>query len=143
MACDNRFRCACSRPDRRGSLDNGPHGRDLGRTLRGRRLEPVCHLRGAGRQPGTRHADDVRLDHDVVGTAHKEQVLDIVAPQEDELPMAIEIVDVDDAKPGLAGPPALVGERQPPSRQPPQDQRKQGEKRKDDRERDQVLHGWR
>jgi hypothetical protein len=143
MARDNRFRCACSRPDRRGSLDDGPYGRDLGRTLRGCRLEPVGHLRGAGRQPGARHADDVRLDHDVVGAAHKEQVLDVVAPQEDELPMAIEVVDVDDAKPGLAGAAAVVGERQPPPRQSPQDQGKQSEERKDDREGDQVLHGWR
>jgi hypothetical protein len=70
-------------------------------------------------------------------------VLDVVTPQEDELALTVEVVDVDDAEPGLSCAPALVGERQPSSRQPPQNQREEREKRKNDREGDQVLHRWR
>jgi hypothetical protein len=44
-------------------------------------------------------------------------MLDIVAPNEDELPLAIEAERVDEAKPGLTGSPARdaqpMGERQP------------------------------
>ena len=47
-------------------------------------------------------ADDVGLDHHVVGAADQQQVLDIVPAQQNELPLPVEIVDVDDAEPRLA-----------------------------------------
>jgi hypothetical protein len=116
---------------------------DLRRALRRGRLQALGRLSGVRRKPGARHTDDVRLDDDVVRAADKKEMFDIVAPEQDQLPVAIEVVDIHDPEPGLACPAAIARQSQPPSRQAPQHQRKQRQQHEDDRERDQVPHRWR
>ncbi|PIU15649.1 MAG: hypothetical protein COT28_03345 [Methylobacterium sp. CG08_land_8_20_14_0_20_71_15] len=50
---------------------------------------------------------DVALDHHVVRPADEKQMLHVVPPQQDELPLPVELVHVDDAEPRLAA--ALPG----------------------------------
>ena len=86
-------------------MDGRPLDLDLRRTrgLVEGRLEALRAgvVRGRG-NAGAGNADDVGFDHHVVGTADQQQVLDIVPTQQKELPLPVEIVDVDDAEPGLA-----------------------------------------
>ena len=49
-------------------------------------------------------ADDGPFDEQVVWPANHQQMLDIIPADNDELAMTVEIVGVDDAKPGLARP---------------------------------------
>jgi hypothetical protein len=46
--------------------------------------------------------DDRRLDDDVIGPADHQQMLDIVAPHDDQLPLAVDLEGVNDAEPLLA-----------------------------------------
>jgi hypothetical protein len=50
--------------------------------------------------------DDGRLDHDVVRAADHDQVLDIVAPYDDELALPVDLERIDDAEPLLPAAPA-------------------------------------
>jgi hypothetical protein len=91
-------------------------------------------------QARARHADDVRLDGDVVRAADEQEVLHVVAPQQDELTLPIEIVDVDDPETRLAGA-ASVLRRHTHTRagEPPKQHGNEGKQREDDRERYGVL----
>jgi hypothetical protein len=51
-------------------------------------------------------ANDARLDHDIVRAADHQQVLDIVAPHDDELALSVDLESVDHAEPLLAATPA-------------------------------------
>jgi len=57
-------------------------------------------LDGDGNHASIRHRrpHDVALDHDVVRSADEQQVLDVVAPQQDQLALPVQLVDVDDAE---------------------------------------------
>jgi hypothetical protein len=68
-------------------------------------------------------------------------VLDVVAAQQDELALPVEIVDVDDPEARLARP-APIGARQAeaPAGQPAQHEGEQREQHEDDREGDHVLN---
>jgi hypothetical protein len=97
-------------------------------------------MRGLGRRktrPGD--ADDARLDDDVVRPADEKQMLDIVAAQQNQLSLLVEVVDVDDAEPGLPSPAGRTGQGRAASRQPPQDERKKRQEDEDDDERDRVM----
>jgi hypothetical protein len=48
-------------------------------------------------------ADDLRLDDDVIRAADHHQMLDIVAPHQDELALPIQAERIDQAKARLAG----------------------------------------
>lgn len=83
---------------------------------------------------------DVALDHDVVGAAHEQQVLDIVPAQQDQLPGAVEFVHVDDPQPRLA--PTASGtprQRQAPAGEPTHREHDGRERREDDGEDHDVL----
>ena len=58
---------------------------------------------GRGRQP--------RLG---VVDAYHDEMLDIIAPHDDELALAVEVKGVDDAEPGLASAPRAAGPQPPP-----------------------------
>ena len=45
---------------------------------------------------------DRRFDEDVVGAADQEQMFDIVAPHNDELALAVEVIDIDNVQPARA-----------------------------------------
>ena len=49
-------------------------------------------------------ANDLRFDDDVVGAADHQEMLDIVAPHENELALSVEREGVDQAEPRLARP---------------------------------------
>ena len=67
-------------------------------------------------------------------------MLHVVPAQEDELPLAVEIVDVDDAEPRLARAASILsGQHQPPACQPPEHEPEQGDEDEDDDEGDDVL----
>jgi len=55
---------------------------------------------------GARGAIDLRLDQNVVRPADHDQVFDIVAPDEHQLPLPVEAECVDQPEPRLAGPTA-------------------------------------
>lgn|GEM_PF-4873519 len=104
------------------------------------RLREALRELPCGRRPPDGHAHDVAFDDEVVGAAQHDQMLDIVAPQQDELALSIEIVDIDDAEPRLSPATAiLAGQGEPLSADPPKHDREKSEKRSDDRERDHVL----
>jgi hypothetical protein len=91
-------------------------------------------------QARARHADDVRLDDDVVRAADEQEMLDVVAPQQDELALTIEIVDVDDPEAGLAGAaPVLCRDAHTSAGEPAKHHGNEGKQREDDRERYGVL----
>lgn len=50
-------------------------------------------------------SDDFRFDHKIVGAADHDEMFGIVAADDDQLALPIEIKGVDNAKPRLAGPP--------------------------------------
>ncbi|MGT2484936.1 hypothetical protein ACU4GA_00360 [Methylobacterium oryzae CBMB20] len=89
------FREHAGRLGQAAALDEGVRERLVQRL--GRQLRPDRRLR---QRPLA--ALDVALDHDVVGAAHQQQVLDIVPAQQDQLPGPVELVDVDDPEPRLA-----------------------------------------
>ena len=99
-------------------------------------VEPVlARAGGAGRD-----AHDVGLDDEIVRAADEQEVLDVVPPQEDELALAVEVVDVDDAEPGLARAPAVLRRHaEARSGEPPKPERQEREEAEDDREGDHVL----
>lgn len=114
--------------------------------LRPHLLVTCFRLRQALRElPGSRcppdgHAHDVAFDDEIIGAAQHDQMLDVVAPQQDELALPIEIVDIDDAEPRLSPATAiLAGQSEPLSADPPKHDREKSEKRSDDRESDHVL----
>jgi hypothetical protein len=104
-------------------------------------LGPVGVLLHRGRrQPRAGRADDVGLDDHVVGAADQEQVLHVVAPEQDELALPVEIVDVDDAEPRLPAAAALVrGKRQAAAGQAAQHQGEEREKKENNREGNHVF----
>ena len=59
-------------------------------------------VRWRRRNAGAGDAHDVGLDHHIVEAADQKQMLDIVTAQQNELPLTVEIVDVDDAEARLA-----------------------------------------
>jgi hypothetical protein len=107
-----------------------------------RGLEPVgVELGGrTGRQAGPRNADDIGFNDDVVGAADEKQVLDIVAAEQNELTLAVEIVDVNDAETGLTSPSAVVaGKCQPATGKAAQHQREQRQQHENDDEGDHIF----
>jgi hypothetical protein len=66
---------------------------------------------------GRHSAVDLRFNENVVGPADHDQMFNIIAANEHQLPLAVEAEGVNEAEPRLAGPPAWntqpVGERQP------------------------------
>lgn len=112
-------------------------GRGLDRAL-DRRLGAIFGRHG--REPGPGNAHDIRFDDDVVRTADEKKVLDIVATQKNELPLPVEIVDVDDAEPRLArASPVLSLQHQPSACQAAKDDAEQGNQDEDDGERYDIL----
>ena len=92
------------------------------------------------RNAGACDAHDVGFDHHVIEPADEEQVLDIVPPQKHELPLAVEIIDVDDAEARLAGAGAILAvHHEAAAGQLAQDQAKQRDQDENDRESDDVL----
>ena len=47
--------------------------------------------------PSARHPHNVGFDHRIVGTADKQEVLDVVSPQQHKLPTSVEIEDIHNA----------------------------------------------
>jgi hypothetical protein len=121
-----------------GRLDLRPRG--LRRALEGG-LGPLNdRVGGRGRKAGAGHPDDVGLDHHIVGAADQEQVLHIVPPEQNELPLPVQIVDVHDPKAGLPCAAAILArQHEPPAGQAAQDDAKQGDEHEDDDEGDDVL----
>jgi hypothetical protein len=126
-------------------LDGGtPIGLDLSRarTLVENGLETLrhCFVDGGGRNTSTGHTHDVGLDHHIVRAADEQKMFDIVATQEKELSLSIEIVNVDNPQPRLPATGAVVaaaaGHHQAGARQLAQDQAEQGHQGQDDHERD-------
>jgi hypothetical protein len=67
-------------------------------------------------------------------------MLDVVPPEQDELALPVEVVDVHNPEPRLTrAPPVLSREHQASSREPPQHEGEQGQQREDDDEGDQIL----
>ncbi len=130
-------------------MDGRPLGSIWGRagsggTLEGRFGALGRRIRRGRGKPCPRHADDVRFDHHVVRAADEQEMLHVVPAQENELPLAVEIVDVDDAEPRLArAAPVLSGQHQPPAGQPPEHEPEKGDEDEDDDEGDDVLGGLR
>jgi hypothetical protein len=94
---------------------------------------------GCGAPGGGPH--DVGLDDEVVGAPDEQQVLDVVAPEEDQLALAVEVVDVDDAESGLAGAAAILRSHADARRgEPAQAERQERQQAEDDRKSDDVLH---
>ncbi len=69
--------------------------------------------------------DDLRLDQYVVGAADHDQMFDIVAADDDELPLAIEIEGINNTKPHLSGPSPRHAEPAPES-EPEDEQNEHG-----------------
>jgi hypothetical protein len=66
-------------------------------------------------------------------------MLDIVSSQENKLPLAVKVVDIDHAEPRLAGPASILPrQHEPASTVFPHEPAHQGEKHEDDRECDDV-----
>jgi hypothetical protein len=66
-------------------------------------------------------------------------VLHVVAAQQDQLALAVEVVDVDDAETRLPGAaPVLPREHEPPAREPPEHDAEHGDEHQDDHEGDHV-----
>jgi hypothetical protein len=67
-------------------------------------------------------------------------MFDIVPAQQDELPLPVEIIDVDDAETRLARTaPVLAGQHEPSAGQAAQDKAEQGDQDENDDESDDVL----
>ena len=118
-----RLEIGCGGGECRTGILRDRLGRILHRHLRDRvrgrcRLRRLVVGRLIGRQARIDAARDVALHHNIVRAADEQQVLDVVATQEDQLPLAVQLVDVDDAEAGLAPtrrclvrePPTLPGE---------------------------------
>ncbi len=96
-------------------------------------------LAGGGWKPGAGRPDNVRLDDEVVRAADQQEMLDVVASQEDQLTLAVQVIDVDDAEPRLAGAAAILSwQHQSTSAVFPHEPPHQGEEHEDDREGDDV-----
>lgn len=123
------------------ALDGGAAVRlDLrcSRRLIERRLEALRrHIGGRGGNACAGDADDVGLDHDIVRTADKKKVLDIVPAQQNELPLPVEIIDIHDAEPGLAAAAAVTARHhQAGARQLAEDDAEEHDQGEDDSECD-------
>ena len=104
-----------------------------------RRFESLGPLLGS-RNAGACDAHDVGFDHDVIEPADEEQVLDIIPAQKHELPLAVEIIDIDDTKARLAGAGAILAvHHEAAAGQLAQDQAKQRHQHENDCEGDDVL----
>jgi hypothetical protein len=135
--CEARGELRLERGTRRFDL----RPRRLGLALR-RGFGPLDQRLGRSRrgQPGAGHANDVGFHHQVVRAADEEQMLHVVPAQEDELALAVEVVDVDDAEARLARPrPVLPGQHEPSAGQSAQDKAEQGDQDQNDDESYDVL----
>ena len=81
----------------------------------------------------------LRFYDDVVGATDEKQMLDIVPAQQDQLPLPVEFVDIDDTEAGLSSAGAGFGQRHAPSRESPEDQHDRSQHSEDDGEDDQEL----
>jgi hypothetical protein len=68
-------------------------------------------------------ADDFGLNDQIVRPAQHDQMFDIIAANDHQLPLAIELKGVDQTEPGLAAP-YLSGHPQPPRKDEPINERK-------------------
>ncbi len=110
-------------------------------------FRPRGLVRGIGGEFGFRReawsgaALDMALDDHIVRPADQEQVFHVVPPQQDQLTLPVEFVDVDDAEPRLAAAPVRppVEGRSPPG-QPPEQQDRPDQQNQDDQEDHQELH---
>ena len=97
------------------ALDGRPAvGFDLGgaRRLIQRGLEALrTYVDGRGGNARAGDADDVGLDHHVVGTADEKEVLDIVSAEQKKLPLSVEIIHIHDAQPRLTAAAAAIAAR--------------------------------
>jgi hypothetical protein len=86
------------------------------------------------------HPHDIALDDEVIGAAEHHEMLYIVPPQENQLPLPVEIIDIDDAKARLSPATALLsGRGKTLSADAPEHDGKKCEKSSNDRERDHIL----
>jgi hypothetical protein len=114
-------------------------GGGLRRPLEGRFEALDGRFSRRGRQSGAGSPDDIGLDDEIVRTADHQEMLDVVPPQQDELTLAIQVIDIDHAEPRLAGTAAILpGQHQPASAIFPHEPAHQGEKHEDNREGDDV-----
>jgi hypothetical protein len=123
-------------------------GAAVGLDLRGtgsliqRRLEAL-HTRvvGRGGNAGTGNANDVGLDHHIVGAADEKEMLDVVTAQKKKLPLPVEIVDIDDAEARLTAAAAAIAARhhQTGARQLAEDYTEEHEQDQNDRECNREL----
>jgi hypothetical protein len=127
------------------ALDGGaPVGLDLRRTgsLLQRRLE-AFHARVVGGSGNARAGDanDVGLDHHIVGAADEKEMLDVVTAQKKKLPLPVEIVDIDDAEARLTAAAAAIAARhhQTGARQLAEDYTEEHEQDQNDRECNREL----
>jgi hypothetical protein len=67
--------------------------------------------------------DDFSLDHQIVRAAQHDQMFDIVAANDHQLPLAVEVKGVHQTEPGLT-PACLSGHPQPPREDEPIKERK-------------------
>jgi hypothetical protein len=138
-----RLRIAGRDPDHRTARRGRDRGFETRAPLLGSRLalrKTLDRVLAAGRRTRHRDADDVALDDEIVGSTQHHQMFDIVAPQEDELPLPVEIVDIDDAEPRLSPAAAiLAGQIEPLSADAPEHDGEKSEKRSNDRKRDHIL----
>jgi hypothetical protein len=94
-------------------------GEGRGRGLRGGGSGRRGRLGGdllVARQSLRLRADNLRLDHDIIGAADHQEMFDIVAAHDDELALAVERESVDQAEPRLARP-APARKSQPMAKQ--------------------------
>ncbi|MCP8940404.1 hypothetical protein NK718_17910, partial [Alsobacter sp. SYSU M60028] len=109
----------------------------FGTGLLARRLNPRLDPLESGlarlRRLGTLN---VALDEHVVGPADEHKVLDVVAPHDDQLPLAVEAEGVHHAQARLARAPRAALRLQASARETPQDQREHREQHEDDGEGD-------
>jgi hypothetical protein len=131
QTCHDRFRTLDGLDERTG--------RSLERAI-DERFGPVRTLiDGLGGKPCARRADDIGLDDHIVWAANQKQVLDIVATQQDELPLTVEIINVNDAEPRLTGAPVVRRNGQPAAGQSAKDESKERQKNENDRKGDHVF----
>src|SRR5207237_874955 len=75
----------------------------------------------------------------VVRPADEEEVLDVVAAEQDQLTLLVEVVNVDDAEARLARATARARQRRAASGEAPQNQREQRQQHENNGERDGVM----
>lgn len=116
----------------------GIRSRNGGRPVR---CLPRLHL-GLGRH-GARggHANDIAFDHEIIGPAEHHQMLDIVPTQQNQLALAVEIIDINDSQSRLPTTSALAARHgETIAADAFEHDREQGQQYRNDRKSDDVLH---